>query len=114
MGKSKGFLGVEILNPVKKVIRFWPSKVKIELGAVLLRLQERQYVGMPDIKAIPDIVKGAFEIRLSSSEGAYRVFFKYTAEFILIFHAFVKKSQKTSRLEVNVARLRIQNYRRDH
>jgi len=39
---------LEVVDSVLKVIRQWPTGAKQEFGAILLRLQKNDFVGMPD------------------------------------------------------------------
>jgi phage-related protein len=65
---------VSILNRARLTIRSWPTEVRRELGAVLMRLQKNEYVGMPDMRAMPSIHKGVFEIRIKSKDNFFRTF----------------------------------------
>jgi len=51
---------------------------------------------------------GAEELRVKGRDGIYRTFY-YTkdARGILVFHAFVKKTQKTPPLEIELGRKRL-------
>jgi phage-related protein len=105
---------IEILGSVRKTIRNWPRGVRREFGAVLLRLQRGEFIGMPDMKAMPSIRKGTFEIRIKSGDGTFRAFlisFKETG--VLVFHAFVKKSQSTPLHEIETGKMRLSNYLRE-
>ena len=105
---------VEIYEPVRKIIRSWPSEVRQELGAVLIRLQRDEFVGMPDVRAMPSISKGVFEIRLKSKEGAYRVFYvAVSVRGLLVFHAFLKKSEQTTKKELDSAKSRLKSFIRE-
>jgi phage-related protein len=60
-----------------------------------------------DWKPMGTVGPGACEIRVRDREGAFRVV--YVARFrkaIYVLHAFQKKSQKTSRRDVELARAR--------
>ncbi len=62
-----------------------------------------------DFKPMPAIGKGVEEIRLRAMDGIYRVI--YTARFgdrIYVLHAFRKKTQATSRCDIELARKRYQ------
>ncbi len=63
---------------------------------------------MPDdCKPMPTIGPGAAEIRIRDASGAFRVV--YVARFkdaVYVLHAFQKKSQKTSREDIALARQR--------
>jgi phage-related protein len=62
-------------------------------------------LGMPHTRAMG---RGLFELRLKSKEGIGRVFFcNRPNRRILMLHAFRKKSAKTPRKELKVARQRM-------
>lgn len=66
---------------------------------------------MPDdFKYMPTIGQGVVEIRLKDSQGIYRVI--YTAKFaktVYVLHAFVKKTQKTSQADIELAKARLKS-----
>ena len=104
---------VEIYEPVRKIIRSWPTEVRQELGAVLIRLQQNEFVGMPDVRAMPSVAKRVFEIRIKSKGDAYRVFYvSVNARGILVFHAFLKKSEQTTQKEIETAKTRLKSFLR--
>lgn len=60
-----------------------------------------------DFKPMPTIGKGVEEIRIRDDSGIYRVI--YTARFsnaVFVLHAFQKKTQRTSRSDIEIARAR--------
>ena len=112
--RRKDLVPVEIYEPTRKIIKDWPAGVRRELGAVLIRLQLGEIVGMPDVRSMSSVAKGVFEIRIKSSADAYRVFYiSVIAKGILVFHAFIKKSQQTPQKEIEIARGRLQSFLRD-
>ncbi|HVS36263.1 MAG TPA: type II toxin-antitoxin system RelE/ParE family toxin [Gemmataceae bacterium] len=80
------------------------------LQARYIHLTERMLafgsdLGMPHTRAMG---KGLFELRMKGKEGIARVFFcNRPNRRILMLHAFVKKSAKTPRKELQVARRRM-------
>ncbi len=57
-----------------------------------------------DFKPMPVVGPGAFEIRVRDDAGAFRVI--YVAKFehaIYVLHAFQKKTQKTPRVDIELA-----------
>lgn len=102
---------VRFYEPVRKFVHDWSTEVKKELGAVLTRLQKGESIGMPDVRPMPDIAPGAAEIRVADRRGTFRTFHVTHGRFgILVFHAFVKKSQKTPEREKKTARLRLREF----
>jgi phage-related protein len=60
-----------------------------------------------DFKPMPDVGRGVYEIRVRDRAGAFRVI--YVARLddeIYVLHAFQKKTSKTSRLAIEVAKRR--------
>ena len=54
------------------------------------------------------VAAGAYELRVKDADGIYRVFYYLkSAEGILVFHAFVKKTQATPQNEIETARKRL-------
>ena len=78
--------------------------------ARFLRYAERMEIygpdlGMPHTRAMGN---GLFELRLKSAEGIARVFYcTIVAQRIVMLHQFVKKSEKTPRKELEIARRRM-------
>ena len=60
-----------------------------------------------DFKPMPDVGPGVYEIRVCDRSGAFRVI--YVAKFdeaIYVLHAFQKKTPRTSRMDIEVAKRR--------
>jgi phage-related protein len=57
---------------------------------------------------MPAVASGVSELRVKGEDGIFRVFY-YTASplGVLVFHAFVKKTQRTPPLEMEFARKRL-------
>jgi phage-related protein len=60
---------------------------------------------------MPGVAAGVSELGIRGADGIYRVFY-YTAsaEGILVVHAFVKKTQRTPPLEIELARKRLKEF----
>jgi len=91
-------------------IRALPATVRQELGTDLRRIQS----GLParDWKPMPTVGSGVNEIRVRV-QGAYRLM--YVAKFpegIYVLHVFHRKAQKTSPLDLQLARTRYAAIRR--
>ncbi len=62
-------------------------------------------LGSPHTNAVGD---GLFELRLKGREGIARVFFcTLVGRRVMVLHSFVKKTQKTPRRELEIARKRM-------
>ena len=57
---------------------------------------------------MPSIGVGVLELRIREVSGAYRVLYVMKfPEAIYVLHAFQKKTRKTSRLDIELARARL-------
>ena len=71
-----------------------------------LMLEFGPNLGMPHTCAMGD---GLFELRVKGTEGITRVFYCTVVEQrIVMLHVFIKKSQKTPKRELDIARRRLQ------
>lgn len=62
-------------------------------------------LGMPHTRALGE---GLFELRLEAAEGIVRVFYcTLVGRRIVMLHQFIKKSQKTPRKELEIAKWRM-------
>jgi phage-related protein len=85
-------------------LKAFPSKARHEAGHDLFRVQEGRQPR--DFKPMPGIGGGVYEIRVHE-EGEYRVL--YVAKFseaIYVLHAFEKRTQKTSRHDLQIGQRR--------
>lgn len=85
-------------------IRAFSDQARQRAGRELARVQEG--LVPTDFKPMASVGIGVFEIRVHA-EGAFRVIYaaKFT-EAIYVFHAFQKKSRKTSKDDIRLARNR--------
>lgn len=85
--------------------------------ARFLRYAERMEVygpdlGMPHTRAMGD---GLFELRLTAGEGIARVFYcTLVGRRIVMLHQLIKKSEKTPRKELEIARRRMKEVKDAH
>jgi phage-related protein len=89
-------------------IRSFPETVRKELGKAILDLQKGETLKMPLSRPMPIVAPGVEELRSRDRTGSYRAFYFARLERgILVFHAFIKKSQATSRRELALGRKRL-------
>ena len=92
----------------REVLRTFPVEVRRALGKAILDLQKGHSLGMPLSRPMPSVAPGVEELRIKDRSGIYRAFyFKKAPRGILVFHAFVKKTQKTPRRELDLGRERL-------
>lgn len=99
---------IQFLATTLDDIRDFPDDIRQDTGYQLHKVQQGE---MPDdFKYMPTIGQGVVEIRLKDSQGIYRVI--YTAKFaetVYVLHAFVKKTQKTSQADIELAKARLKS-----
>ena len=67
-------------------------------------------LAMPHTRAMGD---GLFELRIKAAEGIARIFYcTLVGQRIIFLHAFVKKTQKTPRGAIEIARERMKELKR--
>lgn len=96
---------VTFLGDSLKRVREFPEDARQDTGYQLDRVQR----GMQpdDFKPMPSIGKGVEEIRVRDETGAYRVVYTARlAEAVYVLHAFQKKTQATSKRDIDLAALR--------
>ena len=103
---------IEFYSGVEDDILAMPPKIQ----ARMLRLLEMveaygANLGSPHTEAMGD---GLFEIRAKAKEGIGRSLFCYMhGKQVCILHAFVKKSQKTPKKELRLAKERLKEVKGD-
>jgi phage-related protein len=82
--------------------------VRRELGKAIFDLQKGEVLTMPISRAMAAIAPGAAELRIRDRGGSLRVlYYTRSARGILVFHAFVKKSQATPKHEIELGQKRL-------
>jgi phage-related protein len=83
----------------------WPLGLRARFRALTVRMEEHgPNLGMPHTRALGD---GLFEIRAKGDEGIGRAFFcTMVGRKIVILHGFIKKTDKTPKRELDIARTR--------
>jgi phage-related protein len=95
----------------KDEVSSFPEDARRKAGFQLRRVQRGE--APVDFKPISTIGKGVQEIRIRT-EDAYRIF--YVAKFdeaVYVLHAFQKKTQKTSKQDINIGQQRYQQMIQD-
>ena len=80
----------------------WPVGLRARFRALTVRMEEYgPNLGMPHTRALGN---GLFEIRAKAEEGIGRVLFcTMVGRKIIILHSFIKKTDKTPKLELDIA-----------
>jgi phage-related protein len=96
---------VIFLGDSLKCLRDFPADARQDAGRQLDRVQRG--VQPNDFKPMPSIGRGVEEIRIWDDSGTFRVI--YTARFadgVYVLHAFQKKTQATSKRDIEIAKTR--------
>ena len=101
---------VRFMGSAKDDLSAFPKSARNRAGHELFMIQ----VGREpdDWKPMASVGPGACEIRVRDPEGAFRVI--YVASFedaVYVLHAFQKKSRKTSRADLKLAKRRYRDAR---
>ena len=96
-------------NPkVRGVVNGFPVEVTRAWGKAIFDVQKGAKLKMPLLKPMASVGLGVEELRIKDASGAYRVFyFARLADAILVFHAFQKKTQKTTNEEIRMGQRRL-------
>ena len=104
-------------------VTFYSSRVEAEIQSLpagfvarFMRYAERMEIYGPDL-GMPHtrpMGEGLFELRLKAAEGIARIFYCTIVERrIVMLHQFVKKSEKTPKKEMKIARNRMKEIKDD-
>ena len=89
-------------------LRTLDETTRREFGSLIRDLQRGALLTMPRSKTMGDVAAGVSELRFSDGSGTYRVFYYLKIkDAVVIFHGFIKKSQKTPRKEIEMAKRRL-------
>ena len=103
---------ITFLGDALTILSNFPSDIKNSLGFELYAVQNGK---MPkDFKTMPSVGKGVIEIREKNETGIFRVMYVAKFEnFVYVLHAFQKKTQKTSKMDIEIAKSRYQQLLKD-
>src|SRR5215217_2266074 len=92
-------------------LRAFPDRARHDAGFQLERVQRG--LDPDDWKPMPTIGRGVREIRVRDAAGAFRVVYLATfADAVHVLHAFAKKTQRTSQLDLSLAQVRFKELKR--
>jgi phage-related protein len=86
-------------------VRSWPKPVKEDVGLELNRLENGE---TPlDQRPMGKVLPGTFEIRTEDADLWYRLICWLHAGWIYVLHCFTKKTNKTAKSDINLAKTRM-------
>ena len=96
---------VRFLGDSLQCLREFPEDARHDAGYQLGKVQRGEQPD--DFKPMAAIGKGVEEIRVTDDSGAYRVIYvARRADAVYVLHAFQKKTQATSRRDIETAKRR--------
>jgi phage-related protein len=105
---------VELIDAAKKEIAALPRDMRARFVHVVNMLEELgpQNVGMPHVRHLEDDL---WEMRISGRDGIARaIYFSIRDRRLIVARVFVKKSQKTPRREIELAHVRMREWKNDN
>jgi phage-related protein len=81
-------------------------------GFLLRQLQRGEKLSMPESRPMPTIGKRVHELRIDDSERKkkWRVIYRIDTDAIVVAHWFEKKTQRTSKHDIETSQSRLQDY----
>ncbi len=96
---------IRFLGDSLKCLRSFPDDVRQDAGYQLDKVQRGEHPD--DFKPMPSIGKGVEEIRIWDDSGTFRIIYTARlADAVYVLHAFQKKTQATSKRDLELARSR--------
>ena len=103
---------VKFLGDALQRLRDFPNDARHDVGYQLDRVQRG--LQPEDFKPMPSIGRGVEEIRVWDESGTFRVIYTARlADAVYVLHAFQKKTQATSKRDVEIASKRFAQLIRD-
>ena len=90
-------------EPVREWLRSLDAVVRREIGSDIAFVQWSWPLGKPLVDGFGD---GLFEVRTSVDGNIYRVLFCLAGPVMVLLHGFTKKSMKTPKPDLDLARKR--------
>lgn len=92
----------------RAAIQEFPEDIRRELGKAIYDLQNGETLKLPLSRPMSSIGIGVEELRVKDRSGVYRAFyFTRLADRVVIFHAFMKKTQQTPKHDIDLGKKRL-------
>lgn len=93
-------------------LREFPEDARKDAGFALHEVQEGR--NPPDWKPMTTVGAGVREIRVTDEAGVFRVIYVTNlGDTVLVLHAFQKKTKKTAKSDIDLAKSRLKQWRQD-
>lgn len=98
-------------EPVRDWLKDLPREEKKSIGADIMTVQFGWPIGMPLVRHLGD---GIWEVRTNLPRGKIaRVLFFMHGNAMILLHGFIKKTQKTPKEELELAKRRMRQFEQD-
>lgn len=96
-------------EPVRDWLRSLDDKVRKIIGDDIKTVQMGWPLGMP---LVGNLEPGLWEVRINVPDGIARVLFATEGQTMILLHGFIKKTQRTPKQDLELARKRMKEVRR--
>lgn len=87
-------------------------KEQVKILQVLRLIEELEVIPVTFLKHI-DVTVGLYEVRVSYRRKAFRIFCYFHAGLVVLLNAFLKKSQKTPKAQIELAEMLMRKYKKE-
>jgi phage-related protein len=91
-------------EPVRDWLKSLPRENRRIIGEDIKTVQFGWPLGMPLVRKLD---KGLWEVRVRLTDGIARILFTTGGQRMILLHGFIKKSQKTPREDLELAKTRL-------
>ena len=88
------------------------KEARIEVGALLRRLQQGESLGLPHSRPMPSIGRGCHELRVTDKGHEWRIVYRVDEDAIVIGDVSAKKTRTTSQDVIDRCQRRLEVYDR--
>jgi phage-related protein len=92
------------VEPVRRWLRSQSKEDRFRIGSYIKTVEYGWPVGMPTCRSLG---QGLYEVRTNLKNRTARVIFCIKDGHVVLLHGFIKKSQKTPRADLDLARNRM-------
>jgi phage-related protein len=96
-------------EPVREWLKGLPKADRVRIGEDICDVEYEWPIGLPICRPLGS---GLYEVRTTLRDRIARVFFTIEGNRMVLLHGFIKKSQSTPKPDLELARQRLQAYRR--
>ena len=96
-------------EPVRAWLKSLAKADRVSIGEDICDVEFEWPIGLPVCRPLGS---GLYEVRTTLKDRIARVFFAIEGSQMVLLHGFIKKSQSTPRPDLELARQRLQAYRR--